>query len=76
MGSDTLSPLSEGTAREPLPRTVDRCELYLDRLALVVERAGPNGSAFLPIARRLERELAEAKGEERLLQDLMARRLR
>lgn len=76
MRSDALSPLSAGMARVPLPRTVDRCERYLDRLALVVERAGPDGSAFLPIARRLQRELAEAKGEERLLQDLMARRLR
>ena len=76
MRSDTLSPLSAGTAMEPLPRTVDRCERYLDRLALVVERAGPNASAFLPIVRRLERELAEAKNEEGLLQKLMARRRR
>ena len=48
----------------PIPRTVERCELYLDRLALVVQRAGKNGAAFLPLVRRLERELAEAKAEE------------
>ncbi|RDE07806.1 hypothetical protein, partial [Pelagibacterium lacus] len=47
-----------------LPRTVERCERYLDRMALVLERAGDNASAFLPIVRRLERELAEAKAEQ------------
>jgi hypothetical protein len=58
---------------QPIPRTVERCEAYLDRLALVVERAGGNAHAFLPILRRLERELAEARQEEEMLGSLKRR---
>lgn len=58
----------------PIPRTVERCEAYLDRLALVVERAGNNAAAFLPIVRRLERELAEARSEQDVLHRLLERR--
>ncbi len=61
---------------EPIPRTVERCECYLDCIALLVERAGDNGAAFLPIVRRLERELAEAQSEADVLQRLRERRLR
>ena len=61
---------------EPILRTVERCEAYLDRLALVVERAGSNAAAFLPIIRRLERELAEARAEQDLLERLRQRRLK
>lgn len=57
----------------PIPRTVAQCERYLDRLALVIERAGANGHALLPIVRRLQRELAEAETEEALLASLKAR---
>ena len=57
-----------------LPRTVERCERYLDRMALVLERAGDNAAAFLPIVRRLERELAEAKAEQEILERMRKRR--
>ena len=58
---------------DPIPRTVELCELYLDRLALVVQRAGKDGAAYLPLVRRLERELAEAIEEEELLERLKRR---
>lgn len=57
-----------------LPRTVTRCEQYLDRMALVLERAGDNAAAFLPIVRRLEKELAEAIAEEEILERMRLRR--
>ncbi len=56
-----------------IPRTVATCERYLDRLALVLERAQSNHPAFLPLVRRLERELAEAQADERSLSDLRRR---
>jgi hypothetical protein len=58
---------------DPVPRTVEVCERYLDRLALVVQRAGTNGGTFVPLVRRLERELAEAKEEEEVLERLRHR---
>jgi hypothetical protein len=58
---------------DPIPRTVEVCERYLDRLALVVQRAGTNGATFVPLVRRLERELAEAKEEEEVLERLRHR---
>ena len=57
----------------PIPRDVAQCEKYLDRLALVIERAGTNAAAFLPIVRRLEQELAEAKNDEATLDRLKTR---
>lgn len=56
-----------------IPRTVATCERYLDRLALVLERAGDNRAAFLPLVRRLERELAEAHAEEQMMEKMRAR---
>src|SRR5262245_61303150 len=64
--------LSPGTHRI-VPRTVPTCELYLDRLALVVERAKGNYAAFLPLVTRLQRELAEAKAEQQSLEDMRRR---
>lgn len=64
---------SGSTKRTEILRTVERCERYLNRLALVVDRAGNNAAAFLPIVRRFERELAEAKQEEQTLINLRAR---
>jgi hypothetical protein len=58
---------SDGRPRVLIPRTTEACERYLDRMALVLERAGANRAAFLPINRRLERELAEARAEEEIL---------
>lgn len=59
--------------RRDIPRTVETCERYLDRLALVIQRAGPNGAVYLPLVRRLERELAEAREDEEILQRLQSR---
>lgn len=73
MNSRRPLPIKKG---DPIPRTVERCEAYLDRLALIVERAGSNAAAFIPIIRRLERELAEARAEEDVLHRLRKRRLK
>lgn len=56
-----------------IPRTPETCNRYLDRLALVIERAGNNGAAFLPLVRRFERELAEALAEEEALNRMRQR---
>lgn len=56
-----------------IPRTVETCNRYLDRLALVIEHAGKNGAVFLPLVHRLERELAEALAEEEALARIRAR---
>tara|TARA_R100000365_G_scaffold3569_1_gene12276 strand:- start:2014 stop:2286 length:273 start_codon:yes stop_codon:yes gene_type:complete len=75
MSSKRKATGSEANGKFPeLPRTVERCERYLDRMALVLERAGDNASAFLPIVRRLERELAEAKAEQEILERMRKRR--
>lgn len=73
MSSDASKPGKRPEASSPVPRDVEHCERYLDRLALVIARAGPNAPAFLPIARRLEKELAEAKKDEAALERLKAR---
>lgn len=74
MSSNTSDKQPQKHQSKPIPRDVEHCERYLDRLALVVERAGRNGHAFLPIIRRLERELAEAREDEALMKRLLARR--
>lgn len=58
---------------QPIPRTVATCNRYLDRLAPVIGRAGKNGAVYLPLVRRLERELAEAQAEEETLARMHAR---
>lgn len=73
MACERIKPVKIAAEHVPIPRTADRCELYLNRLALVVERAGKNASAFVPIARRLERELAEARAEAEVLTRLRQR---
>lgn len=73
MSSDAPKPPDRRNPTAPIPRNVEHCEKYLDRLALVVERAGPNAAAFLPIVRRLEKELAEARKDEATLIRLKAR---
>ncbi|SDG90544.1 hypothetical protein [Pelagibacterium luteolum] len=73
MASDHGGPPHAKSDHRSIPRTSELCELYLGRLALVVERAGQNASAFIPIARRLERELAEAKAEAEVLTRLRKR---
>jgi hypothetical protein len=73
MSSDTSKAKSRRSPATPIPRDVEHCERYLDRLALVVERAGKNAAAFLPILRRLEKELAGAKRDEEMLASLKGR---
>jgi len=46
------------------PALLERC---LDRVALAISRAGPNGTAYLPIFERLERELHTMRSQEELL---------
>jgi len=43
------------------PITVERIEWCLDRVAIAIAKAGDHGSVYLPIYRRLERELAALK---------------
>ena len=62
-----------GRKYREIPRTIETCNRYLDRLALVIERAGKNGAVFLPLVQRLERELAEALAEEEALARIRAR---
>ncbi|MCF1744187.1 hypothetical protein [Paradevosia shaoguanensis] len=50
---------------------IERC---LDRLALVVHRAGKKGHIYLPYAEYLEAALAEAKARE-LSEDALHQRL-
>lgn len=71
-GPDTRERL-EGRKYRAIPRTVETCNRYLDRLALVIERAGKNGAAYLPLVERLERELAEVEAEEEALLRMRAR---
>ncbi|QYO77303.1 hypothetical protein NO932_11370 [Pelagibacterium sp. 26DY04] len=73
MSADDAKLRPNNPPTKTIPRDVDHCERYLDRLALVVERAGRNAAAFVPIVRRLERELAEAKADEEVLAKLRAR---
>lgn len=56
-----------------IPRTAHNCERYLDRLALVVVRAGTDAYTFLPLILRLQRELALIETEERAISQLKSR---
>lgn len=73
MSSDPSNPRRREGLAAPIPRDAEHCEKYLDRLAIVIARAGPNAAAFLPIVRRLERELAEAAQDAGALERLRAR---
>lgn len=56
----------------PKPRSVVQCELYLERLTAVMRRAGAvEARRLLPLALRLKKELAHAKAEEALLQEML-----
>jgi hypothetical protein len=48
--------------------TVARLERCLDRVALVMERAGKKAPVYLPIYERLETELAALKAKEAMLE--------
>lgn len=56
----------------PKARSVQQCEIYLDRLAAMMRRAGAaEARELLPIVMRLKSELAAAKAEEDLLRELL-----
>lgn len=44
--------------------SAERIERCLDRLAVIVHRAGKNGHVYLPYAEYLEAALAEARARE------------
>jgi len=47
----------------PKPRTVERCEAYLDKLADLIVEAGDDWTVDQPLVERLERECRRAKEE-------------
>lgn len=55
------------------PITVERIERALDTLALVMVQSGEEGSVYLPIYQRLERELTELRAEEDAMSRVLAR---
>lgn len=58
----------------PKPRTVRQCEIYLDRLAAVMRKAGPaEVRKLLPIVARLKAELEAVRAEDALLAELLQR---
>ncbi|RZN11007.1 hypothetical protein CWO91_10315 [Bradyrhizobium genosp. SA-3] len=58
------------------PITVARLEWCLDRLALVMHRAGKKAEVYLPIYERLESELAAFEAREAKLERARARAAR
>ena len=54
--------------------SAERIERCLDRLAVIVHRAGKNGHVYLPYAEYLEAALAEARARE-LSKDAIRERL-
>lgn len=42
-------------------RTVERCEVYLDKLADLIVEAGNDWTVYQPLVERLERECQQAK---------------
>jgi hypothetical protein len=49
-----------------------QCELYLERLTAVMRRAGAvEARRLLPLAVRLKKELAQAKADEALLEEML-----
>jgi hypothetical protein len=59
--------------RPPIPRTVAKCEQYLDVLARIASRPGANAANIALLYNRLERELAEARAEESVMNALAQR---
>lgn len=56
-----------------IPRTVARCEQYLDFLARVIASEGDAGQIYIPLYERLLRELSEAQRDESVMSDLRRR---
>jgi len=56
----------------PKSRSVEQCELYLDRLRAVMRRASAvEARRLLPLVVRFNTELAHATAEEALLQEML-----
>lgn len=54
-------------------RTVAQCEVYLDRVAAIMRRHGADASKLLPLVRRLKAELADAKSDCDLIEEVLRR---
>lgn len=58
----------------PKARSVQQCEIYLDRLAAIMRREGQvEARKLLPLVVRLEAELQAARAEDALLEELLQR---
>jgi hypothetical protein len=56
----------------PKSRSVEQCELYLDRLRVAMRRASAvEVRRLLPLVLRFKAELAQANTEEALLQEML-----
>lgn len=55
------------------PVTVARLERCLDRLAFIMSRRRDGGAAFLPLYRRIERDIEEQRAVETALDEARAR---
>ena len=58
---------------KPAPVTAARIERCLDRVALAIAAAGTDGTAYLPLFERLERELTALRCRESSLEAALAR---
>lgn len=66
-GRDTV------TNRCTKPRTVERCEAYLDKLAELIAQAGEDWVVYQPLVERLEQEIRQA-GEALAMRERMLKR--
>ena len=58
----------------PRARSVQQCEIYLDRLAAIMRKAGEvEARKLLPLVVRLQAELQAARTEDALLEELLQR---
>ena len=56
----------------PKARSVQQCQIYLERLATVMRKAGgAEARRLLPLVVRLKAELAAVTAEDALLQELL-----
>ena len=58
----------------PKTRSVQQCEIYLDRLAAIMRKTGKvEARKLLPLIIRLQAELQAARDEDALLEELLQR---
>lgn len=53
--------------------TADQIDWALNRVAIAIVKAGPDGPGYLPIFERLEAELASALEQEAMMQRALGR---